>query len=131
VGYQARGTTNTNQISFDETLLLRYSFNYMHTATDPADITKILWWEQPRAGGSAGLSATLAQRLENAADATNGRFSIEIDFPETRTTSRTGKSTGHGGSGGGGIGIPVPIFGTVPEPVLAGYGSGGPCEVLA
>ena len=134
VGYQSgdTGSTNWNQISFDETMLLHDSVGYLHQGDDGGpvvpEISRILWWEQPRAGGSSGLSADLAQRLRNAVNATNGAFAVEVDFPDDQNNSGSGQSPPSGGNQP--IGIPVPIPIPEPVPVLAGASSGSSCGTL-
>jgi len=123
VGTQSQSQTNVNQISFDETLLLNYSADYSHGG-QWADVSRILWWEQPRTGGDAGLSAPLAQRLQNAVDATNQRFTVEVDFPEDNANSGAGQSPPSGGSFTPGFPAKVPID----VPVEVGYsGSSSSC----
>ena len=80
VGYQSASQSNLNQITFDARLLPMKSAGYAHSGR-PVDITRIMWWEAPRTGGSVGLSPNLANALRTAVNATKGQFFVEVDFP--------------------------------------------------
>ena len=123
VGRQTANLGNWNQIVFDEAMLLRNSIGYTHGG-DPANIRLVTWWEQPKWGAPSGLTARLANRLQGAVDATGGRFSVEVDFPESDSGGGSGTPSSGGGSGNGGLPLPLPRPEPVPvpEPIPAEVG---------
>ena len=82
VGYQHRGNYNFRQIDFDVQLLLNYGFTYSHGGQSIL-IRNIFWREEPKTGGQYGLSHSLALKLKQAVNQTNGRFIVQIGIPES------------------------------------------------
>ena len=124
VGYQSAGQTNVNQIDFDEQLLSNKSRDYYHFTT-PVNITQIMWWDVPQAGGSVGLSADLAMDLKEAVDRSHGHYNVEVDFPYD---SSDGGGTSSTGASSAAPWWHIPVGIPAPEPVpVASYNPGSTC----